>query len=278
MITVREFPGKSFTTQKDLFRCLKDNKGILMAAKKMDTKFADSVNHSPLFDSGSKEGTEKATSIANWKDINAMTAELVINTTKLFDSHHDVHLDGIWNKSVKEVKNPYLLEEHMMKFKGIISDEMVPSVKTFSWKELGYKFDGDTQALVFTGKIPKDRNEYMFEQYAKGNVRNHSVGMRYVRLELAVNDDDRYWIEEKEVWEKYFDVIANKEEAEEAGYFWAVHEAKIIEGSAVPVGSNWATPVRNMEAVTDTSDKSEPSPDTRKGKLLESILTNLKND
>jgi hypothetical protein len=32
----------------------------------------------------------------------------------------------------------------------------------------------------------------MFNQYAKGYVKEHSVGMRYVKLELAVNSDSKY--------------------------------------------------------------------------------------
>ena len=54
------------------------------------------------------------------------------------------------------------------------------------WSELGFNYPGNTQVLIFNAKILKDRNEYMAEQYAKGRVKNHSVGMRYVSLELAM--------------------------------------------------------------------------------------------
>jgi hypothetical protein len=37
----------------------------------------------------------------------------------------------------------------------------------------------DTEALVFNVEIDKDRNDFMFNQYAKGYVKEHSVGMRY---------------------------------------------------------------------------------------------------
>jgi hypothetical protein len=39
----------------------------------------------------------------------------------------------------------------------------------------------------------------MFNQYAKGYVKEHSVGMRYVKLELAVNSDSKYDAEEKAI-------------------------------------------------------------------------------
>ncbi|KKK49589.1 hypothetical protein LCGC14_3133520, partial [marine sediment metagenome] len=42
------------------------------------------------------------------------------------------------------------------------------------WSELGFDFEGQTQALVFESTIKKERNEFMFKQYAKGFVKNHS--------------------------------------------------------------------------------------------------------
>ena len=170
----------------------------------------------------------------------------------VMDSHSDVHLKGIWNKSLKEQKNLYLLQEHQMKFDKIISDEVKASVDVMSFRDLGSNLQGTTEALIFDVGLDK-RNAFMFGQYAKGYVKNHSVGMRYVKIDMAVNSDDKWATEEKEVWDKHIDEIANKEQAEELGYFFAVSEAKIIEGSAVPIGSNTITPTLNTEAVKDTS-------------------------
>ena len=89
----------------------------------------------------------------------------------------------------------------------------------------------------------------MFDQYAKGYVRNHSVGMQYIKMDFAVNDE-RYE-KEKQVWDKYIAEVANKDEAERVGYFWVVTEAKIIEGSAVVRGSNYATPTLSTKEETE---------------------------
>ena len=115
----------------------------------------------------------------------------------------------------------------------------------------------------------------MFKQYADGNVQNHSVGMRYVKLFLAVNDED--YKEEKSVWDKYYPTIANKEAAAAQGYFWAVTEAKVIEGSAVPIGSNQITPtIEVTEAAKDGTSKTiEPSKDTHQDKLNINLLNLL---
>jgi hypothetical protein len=66
--------------------------------------------------------------------------------------------------------------------------------------------------------------------------------MRYVKLELAVNSENEDWKEEKAIWDANIDKIVNKEDAGKQGYFWVVKEARVIEGSAVPNGSNPVTP------------------------------------
>jgi hypothetical protein len=40
------------------------------------------------------------------------------------DSHKDVHLPGIWKKTLQENKDLYLLEEHKFLFQGIITDQV----------------------------------------------------------------------------------------------------------------------------------------------------------
>ena len=126
----------------------------------------------------------------------------------------------------------------------------------------------------------------MFEQYAKGYVKEHSVGMRYVNLEMAVNSEEKYYAEEKAIWDKYISEVANKEEAEQRGYFWAVTEAKIVEGSAVVKGSNYATPTISVKEntiepteVTQTEDKEDSRQLDTIGKedfrkLFKEVLTN----
>lgn len=266
MIVVKEFPNKKFETKEELFKALKENKAELIATKKMQTKEADAFFNVV---SNNVPQTANKSEVKKEENVNQIKAEMVINTTNLMDSHSDVHLKGIWNKSAKEQKNVYLLQEHKMTFDHIISDNVDVSVKEYKWEDLGYNFKGTTEALTFTATIDKSRNPFMFEQYSKGYVKEHSVGMRYVKLELALNSDAKYDIEEKEVWDKYIDQVANKEQAEEQGYFWAVSEAKIVEGSAVVKGSNFATPTISVEAVKDTPTeiKEEPTQVTQKRKL-----------
>ena len=253
-----------FATKEELFAHLRANKNLYTAARKGALKYADAVECHLIDIDSSNDTVIKAAINPNIADMEKFNVKAVINTTNLMDSHSDVHIPGLWNKSLKEQKNLYLLQEHQMSFKSIISDTVNASAHTISWSKLGFNYPGSTQALIFDASVEKNRNEFMSEQYAKDRVKNHSVGMRYVKLELAMNSDSKYDQQEKAAWDKYITQVANKEVAEEQGYFWAVTEAKVIEGSAVPLGSNFATPTISVGKEADIITSTEPPAGTQK--------------
>lgn len=264
MIVCKSFPDREFATNEELFLELKKNKSFLVAQKKMTMKHADAVFYSP------NGHTQAVKTIA--KNADLLDATLVINTTNLLDSHDDVHIKGLWNKNVKENPAKLLLQEHKMTFNMVISDEVKVQISEFTWKELGFKFEGKTEALVFNAQISKERNAFMFGQYAKGYVKEHSVGMQYIKLFLAINSDLEDLAEEKAVWDKYYPEIANKERADEKGFFWAITEAKAVEGSAVVKGSNFATPTLNIQASKELEQNNENEPLTNTQKTNRRIM------
>lgn len=251
------FDESKFKTKSELTEFLVKNKESIMTQKKAELKHADCVSFSPVI-VRDKSSAEKANEPINVDSLTELKVVVIINTSNLLDGHSDVHIPNLWKKSLKENKMIMHLQEHAMKFENIISDanNLKAFTRDFTWAELGFDFEGSTQALVFESTIERKRNEFMFLQYANGYVKNHSVGMRYVQLVFCVNDDN--YGAEFEAWEKYFPMIANKEAAEDKGFFWAVKEAKVIEGSAVPLGSNWITPTLENNA------KQTPSKDTSK--------------
>ena len=257
-----------FDTQEKLFKFLKENKSLLITNKKSEMKRADSISFLPPIEK--TEANKAGLDVLDTVDLEQIKVSVVINTTNIMDSHDDVHMVGIWNKSLKEQRSLYLLQEHQMTFDNIITDDLTASVKMLSWKALGFpEFTGTTQALVFDAMIDSDRNEKMFDNYLKGYVKNHSVGMQYINLYLCMNSNEKMYAEEKANWDKYILQVVNADKAVEKGYFWAVTEAKIIEGSAVPIGSNYATPTLSVsatniiEAETITSSKNEPLENTQ---------------
>lgn len=255
MIQLPEFSDKS-----ELFAWLRINKRLLINEKKSENKFSDPVAfHS--FTVGSAGKIEKAQSPPDVMNLDEFNVKVVINTTNFLDTCGDVHIPGLWKKSLSESKDIYLLQEHQMKFDHVISDRVIPMTKTVTWKELGFDFEGNTEALIFDSMIEKARNPYMAEQYAKGRVKNHSVGMRYEKIELCINSEYKVDEVEKAFWDKYYPMVANKERADSHGYFFAVTEAKVIEGSAVVMGANVATPTISIGVkALDTAGNTVPEP------------------
>jgi len=229
-----------FKTNKELYTFLIENKETLLNQKKSVVKYADGISSNVTLIKDKE--TIKGVKAVNQNE-DEVSVKAVINTTGIMDSHSDVHIKGLWNKSLKENKRILHVQEHKsQQFDKIIASgsDLKAFVKDMQWQELGFNAKGSTEALIFDSTVKSSRNKYMFEQYKDGFVDNHSVGMQYVKLELAVNDED--YEKEKNFFDKYIDSVVNKQDAIDQGYFWVVTEAKVIEGSAVPMGSNPITP------------------------------------
>ena len=243
-----------FTAEKELFDFLVENEQTIFAQAKSQVKHADAFSHLsiPLRD---KFNADKSAALSTEdllsKDV--LQVKAVINTTGILDSHSDVHIPGLWNKSLKETGSRMLhVQEHKSReFDKIISsgEDLKAYTETVSFKSLGYNFKGTTEALTFDAKVRKNRNSYMHEQYAKGFVTNHSVGMIYTKMVTCINHED--YPTQKENYDKYAPMIVNQEALESTKYFWAVLEAKAVEGSAVPNGSNWVTPTTSVKGTKE---------------------------
>jgi hypothetical protein len=100
-------------------------------------------------------------------------------------------------------------------------------------------------------------------------------------LYLCINSNEAEYSAEKENWNKYYPMVINKEVADEKGFFWAVTEAKVIEGSAVIKGSNEFTPVmeieieKEAEQITSETNINEPSQDTQSNKKQQFFINLL---
>ena len=245
MIKSIEFPNREFKTKTELFAALKKHKAIILDSKK-SIKYSQSTKAAinTLLD----QSTTKAIEVKENHSLH------VINTTNLLDSHNDLHVDGLWNKSIKEQKGKiYFLADHSMSVGSVIAypKDVGMRLITSTWKDLGYDYNGNTQSLVFdvsTDKVRHSEAKHIIENKIEIE---HSIRMSYVKIDLAINSDSEEDEAEKELWDKYYPVIANKEEADERGYMWIVKEARIHEeGSMVLRGSNHATPMLNTKEET----------------------------
>ena len=248
--------------------------------KKSAIKYADCTTFLP---SEEKAEVNKAKYLyEDDEEKGVLKRTIVLNTYNWLDSHGDVHLTGTFGKSISERGNkiPHL-HDHVFQLDARVGKPIKFYEKEISWRELGASKTGMTTALFMESEIRKSFNERVYADYLKNEIDQHSVAMRYVKVELAINDGDEY-PKEKAVWDKVIGLLGNRKQAEEQGFFWAVSEAALIEGSAVLLGSNELTPTlggKTQPLKSTEKEEDEPSiVDTRK--LVEEInklSTKIKN-
>ncbi len=269
------FDKSKFSTKKQMHKFLIKNKEQLLVQKKLSIKHADGFPfHGASNIIFSKNKAFKSNELIS-DPSDDLGVSVVINTTNWFDSHEDVHIPGLWTKSLNENKNPMHVQEHKSsEFSKIIASggDLKVYTNDTTWKDLGFNIDGTTQALMHDSIVRKNRNPYMHDQYAKGYVTNHSVGMNYVKLVFCC--DNPGYGAEFEAFEKYIEYVANKDDVVANSYFWAVTEAKYREGSAVPLGSNPMTPTleNNKTQSTEPGNHSNKNNEPQKNALTKRLI------
>ena len=248
-----------------MFFALKANAEKIIAIKKAAIKDSDPVGYSLR---ESKENVAKSLPTEAIKAVkNGDTIYPVINTTNWFDSHGDVHLDGIWDVSVEQQKGKlYYAINHELKLGSIISypNEVEPMVKTLNWPDVGENFEGQTQALIFAVLVTDKSNKDAKKAIKAGVPLQNSVRMQYEKMILCVDSTAKGLEQERMNFYQYLPKIANKDEVMAAGYYWGIQSAKIVkEGSAVLAGSNRATPILYTDPSNKQSKKeTEPPADS----------------
>lgn len=240
MIFCKEL-NKSFEDKKTLFKELKANEKTIIAQKKLEIKSFEKglqvVSNQNQISKALQDETIKGIKF----DDNYYY--FVVNSANILDSHNDMHVDGNWNKTVKEQQGRvYLVWEHQLNKENIIAfpEDIVLMTAKIPFSVLGKNYEGETYSLIY--KIAKDKiiDKTAKEWLENGRSLQLSVRMQYVKIEPAFNSKD--FPKEKETFDTYYPLIANKDEHNEIDYFWVVKEAKnVMESSFVLFGSNSAT-------------------------------------
>lgn len=245
-----------FADKREMFAYLVQNKAALVELKKTADKRTDEV----FMLRGDGAGVMKLHSDGSRDTADVIHRTIVGNTYYWMDSHDDVHLEGLFAKSIADRKGKINhFHDHLMQLVARVGVPENIYEKWVDWTELGVAVTGQTQVLLMDSAIKRDMNSSIFNGYLAGEINQHSVGMRYVQMALAVNDPE--YKEEYAEWLKYIDRIGNRAKAEERGYFWPIKEAKLIEISCVVEGSNELTqtaPVKSTQQEPQHSTQEEP--------------------
>jgi hypothetical protein len=248
-----------FNTKKEEIKYLIENKHDIIELKK------SAVKHSDVVMMTNNSITNKVL-VSEYQDdptSGSIKRDIIANTYNWLDSHGDVHVGNTFSKSINERADKiFHLHDHKYEVTAKVGKTLEIKEVNVLWTDLGVNKAGYTTVLMATSEIKEKLNKDVYRQYLDKEIDQHSVGMRYIKVDLAVNDED--YEQEYKTWKTYIDSIGNKEKAEEQGFFWAVKEAVLIEYSAVLFGSNELTPtVDNKIEPSQDTQKNEPSEDTQ---------------
>jgi len=260
MIVCKEL-NESFENKEDLFKALRENaKDILSIKKKTIYTGYNTLNpeESKCFVSNSQIKLKSLSNGAN-KDLfkDDSFFYFVINTTGVLDSHNDLHVKGIWNKSAKtrSGKN-YLIDTHNLSMKTTFAFPKDVEIFTadIPFKTVGKDYKGNTEALIYKVAKDKFRDKELAKELEEGLSVQCSVKMQYIQSALAMNSEDEEDKEYLKAYKENVTKIANLHELDEKPlYFFIQSEAKNVhEGSIVPFGSNSVTGVITSNKARDS--------------------------
>lgn len=237
--------NKNFKTKTEMFSDLKNSYKDIIADKrariynsKKGCEEKCSINTKPI-------DPKKLKIQVKGIDIDDSYYYIAVNTTKILDAHKDLHLNGLWNKTIKEQQGKiYLVLDHEISvLTTVVRKEHIEIfVAEIPFSLLGQKYEGVTEALIYKFRKDKIINNIAKEWLESGDEIQASVRMQYIKILFALNSNDPDDKEFKKNYDQYINQIANKEDFDEIEYFWPVQEAaNKLESSLVLFGSNHVT-------------------------------------
>lgn len=241
--------------REDRFDYLKKNSKALVSLKKASIKTAECVIGTPLL--VKSEETDKAAGEEG-------VYEIAANTCMYIDDQMDALAPGAATKSINEnLKRGtiYFLKNHARTTDNIIGRVKDAYYKQLPLSSLGYDSTGTAEVLTVLGEPDRELDAKTYDLYKKGFVKQHSIGLQYVKIDVAADDPTN--APAYKIWQAHYDEIINKDVADKYGFFFYVSEFKLFELSAVLWGSNDLTGIIEPEKSTQedsrksTIDKSE---------------------
>jgi len=182
-------------------------------------------------------------------DLSSRTVSGMFNSYFFIDSDQDMLLPGAASKSISE------------RGAGSKKGNKIKHLKDHEWSDVIARIDVlDEREVDFNGQkltgiyhesfYPEsnDSNDQLIK-IQEGLIDDRSIGFRYMDLAFAEKESN---IEsERQTWDQFYPLALNPEKADNAGFFWAVKEIKLFEGSDVAFGANELTPMLGMKSDVD---------------------------
>lgn len=267
-----------FTERSELFAYLKCNEEKIIKQKKSMPITSD------IFDYGCLPVNPKQTLKEDGSALNPDEIEVnaVANLSGWCDTYQDVMIKDSWKKTIQDKSIVYHLKNHRYSTDDIVGKQAELYTKNFALSYFGIESDIEkAQALMMRSIVSKKYDDKTFYLYSDNEVKQHSIGLRYITIKLCLDskaDEDK---EYKKSWDKYYPEVINKEKVDALGFFWAVVEARILENSCVLFGANQHTPTystaskEEIQADDESLENAEPSDDDTQEKNEQFINFNL---
>jgi hypothetical protein len=260
----------NFTVKSELFAYLRANETKIIKQKKSMPIKSDELNWGCLPVNEKQTIKEDGSSLKDGEiEINA-----IANLSGWCDSYQDVMIKDSWKVTIESKSIVYHLKNHNYSTDSIVGKDAELYTKVFDLSYFGIESDViKAQALMMRSTVSNEYDKKTYLLYRDGQIKQHSIGLKYIIIKLCMNSELEEDKEKKQNWDKYYPQVINKEKVDRYGYFWAVVEAKIMENSCVLFGANEHTGTystnekEEIEAVDDNTSKNEPLEDTQKEHL-----------
>ena len=125
--------------------------------------------------------------------------------------------------------------------------------------------------------VKKKYDSKVYELYLDDEIKQHSIGLKYIKIYLCINSEEEEDKQQKEQWDKYYRFVINKSKVDSKGFFWAVVEYKLLENSCVLFGANELTTVQEVDKSIEPSDEDTQKTETEAAEStsLNKFLTHL---
>ncbi len=256
-----------FATKAEMFEYLRKNADKIIAQKKAFQTTSDDLEFGYSISTPVKTekpaGANKEAGTTEDDDIvdGELPVDIIANMSGWCDSHMDVMIKDNWNKSINDVsasgqKLIYHLKDHGEHYQytlgAIIGKDPTLYTKNIDLSRFAFTSDiKKAQALMMSSTVCKDYDDKAYFLYRDKQVKQHSIGLQYIKIYLCIDSTEEEDAMYKENWDKYYPQVINKDKVDSKGYFWAVTESRILEVSAVLFGSNELT-------IVDSTGKSTP--------------------
>src|ERR1700748_1592844 len=206
----------AFSNKSETFAYLRKNVSTIIAQKKSLPIKSD------IFDWGCLPVNKKS----KVKDDGSMLGpdeiqvDAIANLSGWCDSYMDVMIKDNWNKTISDKAIVYHLKNHDYSTDDIVGKDAELYTKMFPMEYFGITSDvTKAQALMMRSIGPKDYDKKTFVLYRDGQIKQHSIGLRYIQIVLCLDSTLEEDVTYKKNWDKYYPIVINKDLVDTYHYF-----------------------------------------------------------